>query len=1022
MATQKGAVFMRLAARVAFAIACASVVPAAFAQGTLVGVVRDASGAVIPGVTVEAASPVLIEKARTAVSDGSGQYRIVDLRGGEYVVTFTLQGFTTVRREGIRLAGETIVTVNAEMRVGELAETITVTGDAPTVDIQSTTRQQVLSKDVIDALPTGRNYASLGQLLPGVNSSARDAGGASGDTMSQLTIHGSRPGDQRVLQNGVNTMTLQVNGDRGIAVPNPGMASEVTVDTSGLSAEQGQGGIRINYIPRDGGNTFSGSLFTTFATDSMQSDNLTDDLVRRGLPSPNAIKVIYDINPGVGGPIKRDRLWFYFTGRVNRADQYPGGAFVNLNGYDPARYDVVFDTTQRAYSRALWTDGQIRLTAQVSPKNKVAFTWDQQTRCSCLPGPNTPSPGVVSATVTPEAATNFRSPMQRLLHAEWSSPATNSVLFEAAAVYRVERWGNMDPRTEWSPDFINPSQEAVLQSGALIPVLDLSNGRFSHGNFVGYNNNWVANAFVRGTASYIRGDHQLKAGFSDSFGHLESSVYDYSPYAFFINIPGAPPFVRVINEKVSPLFARSDQDYDLGLFVQDRWTLKRSTINLGLRYDSFKGTAPAQVLQGRTPLTPNRPDIPLPETPLVHWRDITPRFGITHDVRGDGKTAIKVSVNKYVEGQAVGSLVGVNAGGAGPHPVSSLVNSTSRTWLDTNLDFIPQCDLTNIAANGECAAVANPGFGSTSTNALRFDPEGLFGWGVRGYNWEVGLGVQREVIQRVSVDVGYFRRWYGNFRVTDNLALAATDYTRVPVVAPAAPGLSTSGNTVTTFDANRVVQPQNLTTLASHYGEQKEHWNGVDVSVNARLANGLFLFGGVSTGKTMLDNCEIAAAVPESLAVAAGGTTTSRPIEYCRIETPFLTQVKLNGAYTIPKAEVLVSAAFQSIPGPVVQANYVIRERAPGVPLVGGTTATVALLPSAAGAGTEYGERLNQLDLRVGKVLRVAGTKTVFNVDLFNLFNANAVTAENAAFPAAFRRPTQIMLARFVKISAQFDF
>jgi len=150
--------------------------------------------------------------------------------------------------------------------------------------------------------------------------------------------------------------------------------------------------------------------------------------------------------------------------------------------------------------------------------------------------------------------------------------------------------------------------------------------------------------------------------------------------------------------------------------------------------------------------------------------------------------------------------------------------------------------------------------------------------------------------------------------------------------------------------------------------------------------------------------------------------STSRPIEYCHIESPFLTQVKLNGAYTIPKAGVLLSAAFQSLAGPVVQANYVITERAPGVPLVGGSTATVALLPSSAGVGTEYGERLNQLDLRVGKVVRIARTKTVFNVDLFNLFNANAVTAENAAFPAAFRRPTQIMLARFVKISAQFDF
>jgi hypothetical protein len=197
----------------------------------------------------------------------------------------------------------------------------------------------------------------------------------------------------------------------------------------------------------------------------------------------------------------------------------------------------------------------------------------------------------------------------------------------------------------------------------------------------------------------------------------------------------------------------------------------------------------------------------------------------------------------------------------------------------------------------------------------------------------------------------------------------------------------------------------------------------VDVSVNGRLANGLFLFGGVSTGKTMLDNCDVAAQVPESLTVAgAGGASTSRPLEYCRIESPFLTQVKLNGAYTIPKADVLVSAAFQSIPGPVVQANYVITERAPGVPLVGSPTATVTLLPSSAGVGIEYGERLNQLDVRIGKVVRLARTKTVFNVDVFNVFNGNAVTAENPSFPAAFRRPTQIMLARFVKISAQFDF
>lgn len=375
-----------------------------------------------------------------------------------------------------------------------------------------------------------------------------------------------------------------------------------------------------------------------------------------------------------------------------------------------------------------------------------------------------------------------------------------------------------------------------------------------------------------------------------------------------------------------------------------------------------------------------------------------------------------MSLNKYVEGQAVGSLVGVFAGGAGPHPVSSLVNSTSRVWIDANGDFIPQCDLTNTAANGECLAVANPGFGSTNTNALRFDPDAMFGWGRRGYNWELGAGVQREVLPRVSVDIGYFRRSYGNFRVTDNTALGPDDFTAYAVTVPTTPGLTSSGRTLTAFDANRVVQPLNVTTRASRFGEQLERWHGADFTINARPGNGLMVFGGVSTG-TMVDNCEVVQALPE----ARG----SRPLEYCRIESPLLTQVKLNGAYTIPKADVLVSAAFQNVPGPVVQANFVVTQHTPKIPLVGSPTTTVALLPATGGVGgfgTDYGERLNQLDLRVGKRLRVGGTRTTVNVDVFNLFNGHAVTAENPSFPAAFRRPTQIMLARFVKLSAQFDF
>jgi hypothetical protein len=289
----------------------------------------------------------------------------------------------------------------------------------------------------------------------------------------------------------------------------------------------------------------------------------------------------------------------------------------------------------------------------------------------------------------------------------------------------------------------------------------------------------------------------------------------------------------------------------------------------------------------------------------------------------------------------------------------------------------------------------------------------MVGWGKRGYNWEFGAGVQREIFPRVSVDVGYFRRTYGNFRITDNLELGPDEFTAYTVTAPTTPGLSTSGTTLTAFDANRRVTPRNLTTLSNQYGERVENWHGVDVSMNARTAIGLLVFGGVSTGKSTFDDCEIARQLPDVL-----GT---RPLEYCRVESPFLTQVKANAAYTIPKADVLLSATYQSIPGPVIQANFVVTARAPGVPLVGATNVNVGLLPAAAGFGAEYGERLNQLDLRVGKILRVGRTRTMINLDVFNLFNRSAVTAENATF-TAFRRPTAIMLARFVKVSAQFDF
>jgi hypothetical protein len=452
-------------------------------------------------------------------------------------------------------------------------------------------------------------------------------------------------------------------------------------------------------------------------------------------------------------------------------------------------------------------------------------------------------------------------------------------------------------------------------------------------------------------------------------------------------------------------------------------------LNLGVRYDTYKASAPPQHMVGATPLTPNRPDVDFPYTPFNRWQDITPRFGLSWDVTGDGKTAVKASLNKYLQSQTVGNLAGF-AGAGGLNPINRLVNSTPRVWIDANGDMIPQCDLTNGGfqvnpTTGDiCQPFINPNFGLNDPNAQQFDHDLYFGWGKRPFNWEFGASVQREILKRVSLDVGYFRRWYGNFQVTDDLALSPTDFTQFPLKVPTKPGLSSSGTTVTIFDKNKVVGQQLFTTLASNYGKEAEHWNGVDIGLNARLNGGVFFFGGFDIGKTMLDTCEVAAKVPESL-IASGAQTVMTPLDYCHTESTWLYQIKGNGSYLVPKIDVLLSATLVSVQGPAVLAQLNVSARADGSPLNYGNQ-LVSVLPGAPNAAnqpisSEYGERLNQLDLRIGKAIRMNKTRTLINVDLFNLFHANAVTRENPNF-AVFRQPTEIMLARFVKVGAQFSF
>ena len=396
----------------------------ALAQGSIAGVVRDASGATLPGVTVEASSPVLIEKVRTATTDNSGLYRIEDLRPGTYVVTFTLSGFSTVRREDIVLTGSFAATVSADLKVGALTETITVTGETPVVDVTNAKQQSILDNETIAAIPTARLYHSLVALVPGVTLSGnQDVGGLAGPLTVTFAMRGGPGNEGRLTVDGLS-LGASLNGT-GVSytVADVGNAQEVVFSTSGGLGESENAGPAMNLVPRQGGNRFSGTFFANGANDAFQSDNFDDEIRAAGLRAPNKLAKIWDVSAAVGGPILRDRLWFFSATRYQGNHRVVGGMFRNRNAGDVNAWTYVPDDSHQAVSDSDWKNVSARLTWQATARNKFNFYWDEQRNCTqCNDGG--------TATTAPEARGNNQSP-PRVQQATWTSPATPRLLFEA---------------------------------------------------------------------------------------------------------------------------------------------------------------------------------------------------------------------------------------------------------------------------------------------------------------------------------------------------------------------------------------------------------------------------------------------------------------------------------------------------------------------------------------------------------------------------------------------------------------
>ena len=1003
---------MRALKRISFTIACFVLLPAAaYSQASIAGVVRDTSGAVLPGVTVEAASPALIEKVRSVVTDGSGQYKVVDLRPGAYGVTFSLPGFSTVSRQGIELAGSFTATVNADMRVGVLEETITVTGEAPVVDLQSVTQQRVLDKEVLDAIPVGRNQHNVANLIPGMTG-ALDYGGTNNLNLNTLSVHGSRANDQRVMVDGMSISATSGDGQLSNFIPDMTSTQEVAVSYSAGAAEQAFGGVQMNMIPREGGNTFKGSLFATGVNESFQSDNYSQALQVSGLRAPNALKVVYDVNPGVGGPIMKDKLWFYSAARWQTTQSYQAGLWENRNAGDPTRWDYDPDYNRRAVQPLVQKSANTRLTWQVTPKHKVAGFYEHQHRVWEF----------MSPTIAPESATKYDFPENEFVTGSYTAMLTNKWLVDVKVSDIIQGWKDRYPDGGSSLEFTKALPDvfktliAVQEQGGLIPnLLYRGAGQTGLGPFIRVKG-YIASA--QASASYVTGSHALKVGFLDTWGTRREDYTNIDANVRYRFNNGVP---NLITEVATPYGFSSNLGAELGVYAQDKWTVSGLTLNLGVRFDYLNINFPEQHL-GPGSLVPNR-DITFANNDYLAWKDISPRVGAVYDLFGNGRTALKVNLGRYVLAQRLSSTY-TNLG----NPVNAMANSVTRSWNDRgglgiNADYVPQCNLVNPQANGECGPISDFRFGQPVPSTVS-DPAMLHGWNKRPDQWEFETSVQHQIAPRVGVEVGYFRRWYGNFTVTDNTLTALSDYTKYSITAPADAQLPNGGGytvgALYNLNPDKVGQVNNFFTLASNYGDYNENWNGVDVNLNLRLARGTVVQGGLSTGRTSLDVCDLRAKLPELTVIAPYVVGPTSPD--CAIDGQFQTQVKFLGTYLVPKVDVSIAATYRNLPGPNIVSNYVasnaVVQPSLGRPLSGGAAnATVNLVAP----GTIFGEQTSLLDLRISKILRVGRYRTALNLDLANLFNSSGVTSINNNY-AAWQVPTGIHQARIAKISANFDF
>jgi hypothetical protein len=724
----------------------------------------------------------------------------------------------------------------------------------------------------------------------------------------------------------------------------------------------------MDAIPKDGGNQFAGTYRLFGSSHTLQSSNLTDELRDKGIKAVNKLDFNWDSNVAVGGPIKKNKIWYFSAFELSQFNILVANVFFK-------------DGRQADTGGHVKPNGTARITSQLSQRDKVSFGYYNTTSLTDRYD--------FSATTAPEAGLRVNSPLNYSGVAKWTRTQTSRLLLEVGQAVAASTY-----HWEYQPEV------GVYEVAKLNQTLNYTSNASNIAPVENFNRSNTTTANV----SYVTGSHAFKTGvsFTNGWGHTKVEPHGDIRTLVFQNIGGVPRGVAVVVSN-SPVDAKEKLKADLGMYAQDRWTMNRLTLTFGGRFDYLNAYVPANsAAAGR--FVPARTSSEIPCVPC--WKDWSVRFGSAYDLFGNGKTALKFSVGKYLASMALQRAENVD-------PIRS--QTDTRLWTDRDGNGTA-LDANGNAQYNEIGQSGNRNFGLPA-GANRFDPTTP-----RPTNWEESISVVHQLFTRLAVTAGYYRRDFQNLTITRNVAIdEATDYTPYAITAPADPRLAdNSGEVIPRFNllASKNGIVDNVSTFST---ANTRTYNGFEVSVNARLPKNGFLLGGITTQRTATNDCDPEAQNPDSL-------------RFCDKTPPFRALYKASGGVTIPY-DIQLSGSLQAVPGSDVAANFSYNAAYAGIAaLTGSGTRTLNLLEP----NTVFLDYQTQLDARVARSFRFGRRRFQAYMDIFNALNASTVVSVNQTFGsgagrtaanptgvtlnANYLNPLVVMQARRFQFGGRLDF